>query len=167
MKNFKRNIYRLSVAECEFTGVAVEVPTPTTTQSPYSITNNCIAGFTTNDYILSGVPAGATVVVKATFSGYLTRASGSNQANASVGVNGGTSQTSPCIATQGSFNIQDTDTFSAPANGVFTVSAIAQNYSVATGVNLAIELVSVNGVPVGDTAVGCWGNSGGSNGCPA
>lgn len=163
MKNFKRNIYRLSNSDCDFSGIAVELP-----PSPYSLTTNCTTGFITNDYTLTGVPAGATVVVKATFSGYLTRASGSSyQANASLSLNGGTSQSSPCIATQGSFNLQTTDTFSAPANGIFPVSAVAQNYSSAVGVNLTIELVSVNGIPVGDTVSGCWGNSGGSNGCPA
>lgn len=168
MKNFKRNIYRLSGAECDFTGVAVEVPTPTTTQSPYSLTTNCTAGFITNDYTLTGVPAGATVVVKATFSGYLTRDTGAlYQANATLNLNGGTGQTSSCIATQGSFNLTETDTFTAPSNGLFSVSAVAQNYSSAVGVNLSIELVSVNGVSVGDTLSGCWGNSSGANGCPS
>lgn len=161
MKNFKRNIYRLSNSDCDFSGIAVELP-----PSPYSITSTCSGSNITNDYTLTGVPTGATVVVKATFSGYLTR-SGTYQANASVSVNNGTSQTSQCIASQGSFNVQATSTFSAPSNGIFPVSAVAQNYSSAVGVNLTIELVSVNGIPVGDTVSGCWGNSSGANGCPA
>lgn len=160
MKNFKRNIYRLSSSDCTFTGTAVELP-----PSPYSITKTCTGSNITNDYTLTGVPTGATVVVKATFSGYLTR-SGTYQANASVSVNNGPSQTSQCIAAQGSFNVVATSTFSAPANGIFPVSAVATNYSSAVGVNLSIELVSVNGQPVGSTVSGCWGNSGGSNGCP-
>lgn len=141
--------------------------TTTTTISPYSITSSCVGSNITNDYTLVGVPTDATVVVRATFSGYLTRASGSTYpANASVGVNG-SSQTSPCISSQGGVNVQYTDTFSAPSNGVFSVSAVATNYSSAAGMNLNIELVSVNGQAVGDTITGCWGNSGGANGCPA
>jgi hypothetical protein len=160
MKNFKRNIYRLSSSDCTFTGTAVELP-----PSPYSITTTCVGNNIANDYTLTGVPTGATVVVKATFSGYLTR-SGQYQANASVSVNNQPSQVSQCIASQGGFTVVSTSTFSAPANGIFPVSAVASNYSSAVGMNLTIELVSVNGQAVGDTVSGCWGNSGGANGCP-
>jgi hypothetical protein len=157
-----------STGECtNYQDIPIQVTTTTAGPSPYSLTSNCTTGFITNDYTLTGVPTGATVVVKATFSGYLTRAQGSQyQANATLGLNG-TSVVSPCIATQGSFNLQKTETFSAPSNGLFTVSAVATNYSSAVGVNLNIELVSVNGLPVADTVSGCWGNSAGSNGCPA
>lgn len=160
MKNFKRNIYRLSSSDCTFTGTAVELP-----PSPYSITSTCVGSNISNDYTLTGVPTGATVVVKATFSGNLTR-SGTYQANAVVSVNSQNSQSSQCIASQGSFSVVSTSTFSAPSNGVFPVSAVAQNYSSAIGMNLTIELVSVNGQTVGTTVSGCWGNSGGANGCP-
>lgn len=132
--------------------------------SVYSITTNCVGSSITNDYTLQGVPAGATVVVRGIFSGYLTRG-GTYQANASVTVNG-VNQTSMCIPTAGGFSVEATSTFAAPANGIFSASAVAQNYSSESGVSFTIELVSVNGVLSGSTIAGCWGSSGGANGCP-
>lgn len=133
------------------------VPQP----SPYSITSSCIGSSITNDYTLVGVPTGATVVVKAAFSGYLER-SPSYQANATVTVNG-VSQTSQCIEA-GDFYIEATSSFAS--NGVVSISAVANNYAIENGVSLTVELVSVNGVNVGSTIAGCWGNSGGAAGCP-
>ena len=140
-------------------------PTPTPTSSPtptpatYSIARvgSCIPNQIATTYSITG-QTGDTVIVRATFTGQITASAAGS--SATVTVDGGETESTSCFYSGTHFfTLTPERTFVMPSTTT-TISTSAVTYEAdETLTSLNVQIVSVNGVPVGTSVGGCRGDS--------
>jgi hypothetical protein len=147
------------------TPVATQTPTPTNTPSSRianTITReggSCIPNQIESNYIITG-EIGDVIVLRSSFSGQIRKEGSTGQAAAATSI-GGVSALSTCYndTDYHFFSIAPTFTFTMSSTSeIIAGSAVTWN-SFETLTSLTVEIVSVNGVPNGQSISGCRGDS--------
>jgi hypothetical protein len=145
---------------------ATATPTPTPTIN-YTVTRTggACSGIYSTFQLGGGFNTGDTVVLRASFSGGGVNAVTYNGRADLYIANPATSNTaaSTCfpVGNTMSWNLTADITFSySTANSVINTTAVVNNGSSSTS-SMSLTIISVNGVPIGNSSVGCTGNSGG------
>lgn len=138
-------------------------PTPTPTMVPSvsieRVGGACNPNQIESQYLITG-QIGDEIVLKSTFSGQIQKVGSTGQAAAATSI-GGVSALSTCYndTSLHFFSIAPTYTFTMTATTeTVTGSAVTWN-SFETLTTLTVEIVSVNGIPSGQSISGCRGDS--------
>jgi hypothetical protein len=142
-------------------------PTPTNTPTPTGGGSNtitreggiCSPNQIESNYIITG-EIGDVIVLKSTFSGQIQKVGSTGSAAAATSI-GNVSDLSTCYSDTSThfFSIAPTYTFTMSSTSeIIPGSAVTWN-SFETLTTLTVEIVSVNGVPNGQSITGCRGDS--------